>query len=189
MKFWSFYSIVITAIAIYLWLDGGMNNDTLTSLGFGLSLVGLVVSFVGTILSGKSFVNARAAKEAANEAKEQFKRGKQNIELSQLHKLGNEVLNITQKLNDEDSENVQEILLKITQFAFECSRVSPSITINNYGLSKKPELINYNVIEYRTALEERDRKRIQSKVLEISNHINGILIIIQEQIDGNTSQQ
>ncbi|MGE7935803.1 hypothetical protein [Bacillus paramycoides] len=177
--------IIVGTVAGMLVYNANLTNDGLTLWGFYLSLFGLIVSVGGTVLSWLSFVNAKAAKIAADQAKKQFLKGKQNIDLSQLHKQGNEVREKVQKLTDKSYENHEDILMEVELFALRCEDISPSINVNNYGFSTKPQIIRTEVNNYRRHIYTPDRFDHLKIVSTINSKITEILTITQDQMDKN----
>ncbi|MED0977010.1 hypothetical protein P4T49_17755 [Bacillus paranthracis] len=177
--------IIVITVAGMLVNNANLNNDELTSWGFYLSLFGFIVSVGGTVLSGLSFVNAKAAKIAADQARDQFLKGKQNIDLSQLYKQGIAAREEVQKLTDKSCARREEILMEVGRFVYNCEDISPSINVTNYGLGTKPSLILSEVIKYRKEIEKPSSTGHLQFVTQINKEITDILKIINNQMNKN----
>lgn len=180
--------LILLAIIIACTIVSNVNlsNYKLTIGGFYLSLIGLIISVGGTFLSGLSFVNAKAAKNAATEAREQFAKGQQNIELSQLYKQGTEVREKAQKLLDKGSENHEEILKEIERFAYKAEDLIHLISVDRARFSNRASLIHYKVHDFRRGIKTPGIYNNQDSIVsQINDKITKVLQISSEQMSEN----
>lgn len=179
-----FISIIVVITAGIIVYSANLSDNELAIGGFYLSFFGLIISIGGTILSGLSFVNAKAAKNAAIEARKQISKGMQNIELTKLYKLGEEVREKAQKLRDKCCEDHEEILNEIERFAYKAEDMS--LLISGTSFSTYPNLIRTKVNEYRREVEKPGAHDYRnSHVNFIKHYITKILKIVNKQMDDN----